>query len=429
MWEKYAGYALAFSIFFPILVFQAILKPVKLPFIGIGILLAILIIAQQKTTRLHKYSLVLIGIYLLRGVYGTISGVVQEAPGVYIVIPLCITYVVINFSFMVLVVKRKHFDWLIQILFFATAAVIVLDISFILNAFKIIPYLPILDLFQNSPTPFSIGINQYKSLEFYSRNLGILPFTLPFFMALLFDRSIKKRIKFLNTTTLVFLLLLMIALMLLSGRRIFILIMLITPVLLFLFSRKLRGDVKSRVNYGLLFFMTITIIASSVLFSYTAIEYGLSFENLTDSFLAAFDSNKETVRSEQSSALMESWRKAPIFGHGNGAIVDGYWRDQESPWRFEMGYHLSLHRLGLLGFSLEALYYLGIIVLGVRIIKRDNDIVMIGLLSGFLSFLLAHATNPFLNSYEFLWPIILPLFYINMKLLNTKNEYKQTDAL
>ncbi len=427
--EKSLGFLLAFSIFFPILSLQAILKPIKIPFIGIGLAIAVLICLSSKKLPLHRYTLILAGIYLFRGLYGTISGILQDAPGVYVVIPLSITYVVIHFAFMVLVFKNKHFDWLIIVLFFSSVFIVFLDLYYIMIFLGIVPNLSIFNLFQNSPTPFHIGLNQYKTLEFYSRNLGVLPFVFPFFIALLFDKKIKKRLPFVNAITLSILLVFIVVLMLLSGRRIFMLIMITAPISLFLFSRYLKGSLKKNMNFGLTVFMFIGGVGTIGLFSYTAATYNLSLENLTESFTAAFDSSKESKRAEQGKALIASWKKAPLFGHGMGASVADYARDRERPWAFEMGYHVSLHRLGIVGFAFELFYYLGIIFLGIKIIKRDNDIVMIGLLCGFLGFLLAHATNPFLNSYEFLWPIILPLFYINLKLLNPRDENRQPNTL
>lgn len=420
--ESVLGYLLTLSIFGPILIFQAILKPVKIPFIAIGLGLAILHIAIKQRIVIHKYILILCFFYLLKGIYGTASGVLQDAPGVFIVLPLSITYVILHYFFIVLFTKEEQFKWIIHILFFCTAFVIFLNSYFIMNFLGLVPDLAIYNLFQNSPTPFKIGVNRDQSLELYTRNLGLFPFVFPFFISLIYAKKEQYNFGLINRYSIIFLCITSILMMLMTGRRIFILILLITPILLFIFSRFMNKEFRSKINRGLITMGLIGSVLILSIFSTSSNTFNLSLNNVSESFIAAFDSSKENIRAEQGKALINSWKKAPIFGHGIGSAVDGYIRDPKRPWAFEMGFHTSLHRLGLLGFSFELLYYIGIIILGIRYIKKHNDFVIVGLLSGFMGFLIAHATNPFLNSYEFLWPVILPLIYLNIKLNKSESS-------
>ena len=208
--------------------------------------------------------------------------------------------------------------------------------------------------------------------------------------------------------------------MFMTGRRIFLLIMLVSPVFIFLFSRFLRGALLKMANRVFIFISGAGVLVSFLFFTYFATTLNMDFNKLKDSFFAAFDSSQESIRFHQSIALIDNWKKAPLFGHGAGAGVPGYrkpGKDRAVPWGFELSYHSRLNQYGIIGFGLEAIYYLSIFFLGFYIIRKYNDFFMVALLSGYTAFLLANATNPFLNSFEFLWPIILPLIYINIKLI------------
>ena len=412
------GYLLVFSVFFPILTLQAILKPVKIPFLALALLLAIILIISKKKLGFHKISLGIAMLYLIRGIYGTISGFIQGAPGVFVVLDLSITYIIVYFLLSSLITKLSSFYWVVQVLYLGTLFVVLLDLSYILIFLDIIPYIPIFDVYQKSTTPFKIGINQYKTIELYARNLGVLAFSFPFFLSLLYEKKYLDKIRYVNSYSILLLVILTILLMLVCGRRIFWLIILVSPIFLYFFTRFLKKEQRASINKSFILLLMFGLVLISMIFTYTAAKFDLKFEDVQKSFTAAFDNKTESIRSEQNTILLNSWKQAPIFGKGIGAGVEGYYRNRERPWAFELGFHVSLHRLGLLGFGLELLYYLGIVFFGIKIIRQDSDFIMIGLLCGMMGFLLAHATNPFLNSYEFLWPIILPLAYINVKLLN-----------
>ena len=412
------GYLLVFSIFFPILTIQAILKPIKLPFLAIGLLLSFTLIVHRRNLGFHRITLGIAILYIIRGIYGTISGYLQSAPGVFAILDLSLTYIIVYFLLTSLITKVESFYWVVQVLYLGTLFVVILDLCYILIFLEIIPYIAIFDIYQLSTTPFTIGINQYKTIELYARNLGVLAFSFPFFLSLLYEKKYLKNIKFVNKYSVLLLVLLTTILMLICGRRIFWLIILVSPVFLFLFTRFLTKEPKRIINKNFTLLLAFGLGLISMIFTYTAARFDIKFEDVQRSFTAAFDNQTESVRSDQHTFLLNSWKNAPFFGKGIGAAVDGYYRNRERPWAFELGFHVSLHRLGLFGFGIELLYYFGILFFGIKIIRRDSDFIMIGLLCGMMGFLLAHATNPFLNSYEFLWPIILPLAYINVKLLN-----------
>jgi len=421
---KVLGFILLFCVFFPTLTMQQLFKPIKLPFIGAALILFFLIISIKKSIGAHKITFVLFAIYLFKGIYGAISGIVQGAPGVYVNLSLNVTYVIVYFMFICLLHKHQHFKWVVNIMAISAAVLLLFDLYYILQFFNLVPKWSIYDWYKTQNIPFGIGISQYNTLEFNARNTSTFAFFFPFFSALLFNKK-QTNISLLNNKWILSLLCILIFILLvLTGRRIFYLIILLTPILIFFLSRFLEKKQRRLIGKGIKKLFILTPFLLIPFFGYLSTNFGLDLESIYESFLSAFDSKVEGERFNQSEALLNSWRKSPIFGHGLGAAVDGYVRIKTVPWAFEMGFHKSLHSLGLIGFGLEFSYYIGIIIIGIKIIKETNDIVMIGLLAGFISFLLGNATNPFINSYEFLWPLFLPLLYINIKLLNKRIVYE-----
>jgi hypothetical protein len=69
------------------------------------------------------------------------------------------------------------------------------------------------------------------------------------------------------------------------------------------------------------------------------------------------------------------------------------------------------------------LYGLGvtwIYVQGLRIVRRGTSLapLMVATLTGTTTFLIANATNPYLEKFDCLWTVFLPLALINASLLN-----------
>lgn len=424
---KGVGYAIAFGLFLQMLIFPGILKPLKIPFIGLILVVAVLVYAVEKKVFIHKYTLILFAFYLSRSILGIIVGFGNNTPGLYILMPLNLYYVILYMIILTMIKKDNFFYNLIEILFIGTVAIVVMDLYYILSAMQFLPPISFFNIFDNSNYPFSFGINRYGTLEMYARNLGFLPICFPFFLGLLFKipEGINKYL--INKYSLSLLLILMIGLMFMTGRRIFLLIILISPVFIFLFSRFLRGRALKQANKIFVFISSGGILLTFLFFTYFASTIALDFTKLKDSFFAAFDSSQEGIRFHQSIALIDNWKKAPFFGHGAGAGVPGYrkpGKDRAVPWGFELSYHARLNQYGLVGFGLELLYYFSIFILGIMVIRQFNDFLMIALLSGYAAFLIANGTNPFLNSFEFLWPIIIPLIYINIRLFDTNNTSK-----
>jgi O-antigen ligase len=154
------------------------------------------------------------------------------------------------------------------------------------------------------------------------------------------------------------------------------------------------------------------ILICSISFLFINIE--LSIPLISENFSNAFNSNEESTRFDQNAILLSKFYESPIFGHGAAAEITGYKRSIESPWAYELSYQDDLFKTGILGFSFFVIFILGIFYLGFKLIKK-GDFIILGLLAGLLSFLVANGTNPFFSSFDYYWPYFITLSYINLK--------------
>lgn len=127
------------------------------------------------------------------------------------------------------------------------------------------------------------------------------------------------------------------------------------------------------------------------------------------------------IRQEESRALLAGFGSSPIFGHGLGAALADYRRDDLRPWNFELQYHMLLFDSGLIGV-LFAVAAVGVLIYAARrAMRRRPDLA--GCLAvtsvGCLAMLAAAASNPYLQAPGYHWALYLPLAVINVALTST----------
>jgi hypothetical protein len=115
---------------------------------------------------------------------------------------------------------------------------------------------------------------------------------------------------------------------------------------------------------------------------------------------------------------------APLFGSGAGAAAD-YVRSFDTPWAYELTYVSFVFQYGFFGFLI---YASGIIYLVRQLIllinRNGRSSFEFYFLSGFIGFMLANATNPYLSSFDCMWIIFIPYAIINIKLISrTDSEF------
>jgi hypothetical protein len=135
-------------------------------------------------------------------------------------------------------------------------------------------------------------------------------------------------------------------------------------------------------------------------------------------------STSQSIRNEQADQLMRAWSQSPIWGHGLGATIPGYFRSDQR-WQFELQYHLLLMTTGVIGVLL-------VVIIGVFVVaairkaaslRPDLNPTLTVTLCGGAAMLIANATNPYLQAPGHMWAIFLPLAVINVMLRDPAPEH------
>jgi hypothetical protein len=127
-------------------------------------------------------------------------------------------------------------------------------------------------------------------------------------------------------------------------------------------------------------------------------------------------------RRDQFLALIEGWSAQPLFGSGHGAPAPGVIRSDTTPWAYELSYVSLLYHTGIIGTLLYSSGVAWIGYMSYRIARRgwSEAPAMVATLVGASSFLVANATNPYLEKYDYLWVIFLPLAFVNCYLTSQR---------
>jgi hypothetical protein len=159
------------------------------------------------------------------------------------------------------------------------------------------------------------------------------------------------------------------------------------------------------------------------LFLYVHYAAGLELIAIVDNFIEGFDfagAGSASVRAEQFFTLYNGWQQTPLFGAGHGASALGPLRSVEMPWAYELSYAALLFHTGIIGFLIYSSGVICIFWMGLKIMRSGHwlGIYMLPVLVGTTCFLIANATNPYLEKFDYIWVIFLPVALINIWLLN-----------
>jgi hypothetical protein len=119
-----------------------------------------------------------------------------------------------------------------------------------------------------------------------------------------------------------------------------------------------------------------------------------------------------SARSEQVNALWRGIIDSWFLGAGHGVNVSVI-RSDESPWQYEMLWHATVFRVGLLGAFVYVVPAVTIVTVYWRRCVDEEPVpghtrFMFG---GFVGSFLGSATNPYLESFDFQWMYVLPFLY------------------
>lgn len=153
------------------------------------------------------------------------------------------------------------------------------------------------------------------------------------------------------------------------------------------------------------FILFISYLLYSGLFDYSEME---------QFFYSAFENNDDDSRQLQAPALINGWLKRPIFGNGYGVNAKGWIANEDYQGAYELTYLALLFSKGLLGFlgfwGLCLALFNWVYKISIETPRYREGIC---LLIALLMILIANASNPYLNAFDFYWFLFIPLLIVN----------------
>lgn len=207
-----------------------------------------------------------------------------------------------------------------------------------------------------------------------------------------------------------------------SGRRAGLVTPVISLIFIYLISIFiLKSSAPTRLDKKNIFpeiLFGLTVILFWVYSEYY--EYSFYYLDAISSIMDFTSDASNRERLNQFYALLNGFYDNPLFGAGAGAAAN-YSRSDTQPWAYELTYLALLFQYGIFGFLI---YFIGVCYLLFKLIMGVRNLGFASLeysyLVGFVSFLLANATNPYLGKFDSMWVLFLALAIVNGK---NKNKY------
>ena len=413
-------------IFFCVFVFMSFFSPrvfsdVKAGMLVFFFLCSILIALSSKSDKKHfsttAYKFIII--YSIYSIGNGLFGYFNRNPGSIEFFRVNVLYYIVLWSFCTIVDSKEKIFMILKICILSAFGVAFYSLALLAQNKGFIHISDVLFFDKTSMVADHEGY-----LHTTNTNLSMLIFLYPLILFLSKTNFISsnKNWRFLCIASVV---LSALAIMI-SGRRA-IFIVALASSFFYLFFRtkdstrnKIRGIVKTILLLGTVF----------LILYYVGKELGINSKALGNRIESAFADEDEYGRSNarllQMQSLFDGFLKNPIFGSGVGIGVD-YIRSEERPWRYELSYNLLLYNAGIVG---TILYFWSFFTIAKGLAKSaKSDAIGTALFVAYLCAIFANATNPYISSsFDFLWWVFIPLYYINFTELNEDYVMNQPAA-
>jgi hypothetical protein len=179
---------------------------------------------------------------------------------------------------------------------------------------------------------------------------------------------------------------------------------------LFLNATNIILNIKKLPPFSIL--SRFTVISGITFISLTSVIYaGLDPASLISPLIDKITTIGGEGRMQQFDAMLRSIHDSWGLGAGHGVSVY-YTVSDDHPWRYEMIWLASLHRVGVVGAAIYAAPFLITLFQGLSTLLRsqitNSELFLLG---GFVSAFLASNTNPYVEALVFQWMYILPIVY------------------
>lgn len=403
--------AIGYTLFFLMLFLPAAYQPVK--GVLLGLTLAGILTTAVVTGRFPLAPGIVLGAlgYSALGLAYVIGGLTGGAPGalamfnVYVLWPLVYTLLVVGASF------PGVLCGLTRVAVYSSMAISIYSVIYVLRAAGF------------WPSALYYAFDQGQEVGFYGTHVEFglystttLLFLVPYLVGALF--VFPKAHAPVGRLTLWVAMFLSLTTVLLSGRRALLLLVPVAPALALLFRSWLPVTIKRESRQLVRRVLWAAPALALVLIVIMTAIGGMEPARFVDMVASGFRFNSDLVamsRRDQFVALVTGWLHQPLFGSGHGAPVHGSIRSFETPWAYELTYLALLYHTGIVG----VVAYSGGLCwtfLKSRQIARTGwpqAPYLMATLVGTASFVLATATNAYLEKYDSIWVLFLPIAFIN----------------
>jgi O-antigen ligase len=251
-------------------------------------------------------------------------------------------------------------------------------------------------------------------VEFNLYSITSLVFLVPFLIGLLIVTPRDERVP-LGRPLVALAALLGIAVVLLSGRRALWLVVAGSPVVALLLRRELPRHATAVPVRVLAAGAGVAVAAAYAgLVATGALDLSRLRLALSDAF--DFSSSEGQARGpSQLVALLSGWADEPFFGAGLGAVAPGVVRSLDQPWAYELSYAALLFHVGVVGLAVYAYGAVWTARQCRRVLRDGGPLAapLAAVLVGTVCFLVANGTNPYLQKFDSLWVLFLPIAFVN----------------
>jgi len=174
--------------------------------------------------------------------------------------------------------------------------------------------------------------------------------------------------------------------------------------------------------------MLVALFAIAAIGSISIGVSNIRFESaFADRFFSSFnfiEDESNLIRAEQFEMLNNKFLEHPFIGGGYGTYIEGYSRDTDQPYYFELDYLAMLMKFGIVGFAvLVGLFFNILRAEYIAIINaKDKKIkaVGIGMFASVIGLFITAATNPYMNGLLGNFIVLFSMAIFNVIMNNEK---------
>ena len=375
-----------------------------------ALLLLILCIFCDKKIYVSKPVLILVLSLCLSTLWGMMVGVLKNTDSPTMYLGLGILWPVLSLFIVLPQLKSNDdFNKLFKYLFYIHSFLILYDVGFALSVIFNFPYY---DLYPE----VEIGFSYYEtSSRMNFPNLNVLTYTVPIYFLIFLSKyeiGISRKIQGAF-------LILSFFLLIVCGRRSLMSLFFLAPLACLFFERKLPKEMAKRTKQYLFVFL---LVLGSIVMYFFVFEREVA-DGYIEAYMRAFDSEEEPVKYKQAVMLWNSFQDSPIIGQGSGKSYYEPWRSHRGT-SFEVVYLLMLATRGVIGFTLYIIGIVGPFFVGMYYALKSKDALFIFMLISYGFILLAEITNPILNGFDLILPLLFTYAKINSLASNKKTVTK-----